>query len=457
MIFRRTRWVVLIALALLVATGATLQSSSRAVAQTSPYKIYIPLAIKEWVQLLERTPNDPYYANAAQWALKPGAAGTTADLRAAEAWGLTTGDSSIVVAIVDTGVDSDHPDLVGKLLPGWNVTTEDANSDDDMGHGTHVAGLVAASTDNGLGMAGVAWGAKLLPIRIFDAAGSANTLTVRDGIYAAIERGARVINLSVGTTAVSQAINEALDEAYLRGVFVVAAAGNCGDQAYSYNGCTRLNQPFYPAAAAHSLAVAATNRTDEHASFSTEGAYVDVAAPGADILSTWPNHLQTPAYQWMSGTSMAAPIVSGLAALLSSRYPTYGPDQLAAAIVGNAVDLGIPRWDEGFGCGRIDLYRALEGGADGACLGWPGYAAQVQPEVAATAASEAQIRPGSVLVKYKDPVAAAARGQGKARHAGRGLYELPVTPGAERSAVAALRADPAVAYAEPIYLVQALD
>jgi subtilisin family serine protease len=431
------------------------------------YVVYLPLAVKNYVppptQVL---PNDPLFLDGSQWGLRntgqnDGVAG--ADINASLAWALTTGDAGVIVAVVDTGVDADHPDLAGKLLSGHNFVAgavDPNNTDDDVGHGTHVAGIAAAISNNTSGVSGVSWGARILPVKSLYKDDTGRVLGydtwIANGITYAADNGAKVINLSVGGTSASSTITEAIEYAYGKGVFVVAAAGNCGDSNYSANGCTSVNQPFYPAASAHTLAVAATDRLDGHASFSTQATYVDVAAPGASIVSSYVGG----GYATLNGTSMAAPYVTGLSALILSRYPSYGPEQLARAIVNNADDLGATGYDTNFGCGRIDAYRSLTGGdvASG-CSGWGGYAASLSAAATVDAAANADKphRPGVVLVKFKDPATAKARGLGREAVPGLGIYEISVPPGQEVAKRAELASDVDVEFAETDHLVYALE
>lgn len=429
--------------------------------------VYLPLVTKNYLPPPPPVmPDDPLFVDGSQWGLRntgqnggvPGA-----DIHASQAWALTTGNPSVIVAVVDSGVDADHPDLAGKLLPGRNFVAgapDPNNTDDDAGHGTHVAGIAAATSNNAGGVAGVSWGARILPVKSLykDATGRVigYDTWIANGIVFAADNGARVVNLSVGGTSASATITSALEYAYGKGVFVVAAAGNCGDSNYTANGCTSLNQPFYPAASAHTLAVAATDKQDARASFSTQASYVDVAAPGVSIVSTYFGG----GYASMSGTSMAAPYVSGLSALILASYPGYGPDQLARAIVNSADDLGAIGSDAAYGCGRIDAYRSLVNGdiATG-CSGWSGFAAAVTAGASTQASANADTahRPGVVLVRFKDQALAIAQGLGREVVPGLGIYEISVTPGQELAKRAELAGNADVEFAELDHLVYALE
>jgi subtilisin family serine protease len=292
---------------------------------------------------VDDTPGDPLYKR--QWALRK--------VSAPRAWSTETGaGAAVTVAVLDTGADLTHPDLVGTLLTGANLVDPGTPPQDDHMHGTHVAGIVAARTNNRVGVAGVSWAARVLPLKALGANGSGTTCTVVEGILYAAAQGVDVLNMSIGAAGpCPSAVQAALNVAHAAGVLSVAAAGNDGAGA---------NAPESPANCAHTLAVAATDSRDRPAVFSNHGAYVDVAAPGVDILSTvldpkTGRHF----YGAISGTSMAAPMVSGLAALLAARHPDWTPDAIAARIVATAVDLGARGRDDRYGTGRIDADRAL--------------------------------------------------------------------------------------------------
>jgi len=209
-------------------------------------------------------PNDTYYAEY-QWNLR--------HINADEAWNTTTGNSDVVIAVVDTGVDLTHPDLAGKIVAGYDFVNDDDVPSDDEGHGTHVASIAAAVTNNSEGLAGVSWGARIMPVKVLDADGNGFVSDVADGIRWAADQGADIINLSLGTSEASFTLQDAVNYAYNAGALLVAAAGNQYQEG---------NPTTYPAAYDHVLAVAATDDHDNHASYSNSGSYVDVAAPGGD-------------------------------------------------------------------------------------------------------------------------------------------------------------------------------
>nr|WP_201763439.1 S8 family serine peptidase [Chengkuizengella marina] len=241
------------------------------------------------------TPNDPLYASD-QYGPQI--------MDAEDAWDIEQGSSSVVVAVIDTGVQANHEDLQGKVIAGYDFIDNDNDPSDGNGHGTHVAGTVGAITNNGIGVAGMAPNVSIMSVRVLNNAGSGTNQGVADGITYAADNGADVINLSLGSTAPSAAVENAVNYAWNAGVVVVCAAGNAGS-----------TSPHYPAYYTNSLAVAATDSNDNKAWFSTYGSWVDVAAPGVDIISTWNNG----GYNTISGTSMAAPHTAGLAGLLASQ------------------------------------------------------------------------------------------------------------------------------------------
>jgi len=243
-------------------------------------------------------PNDPYLGS--QWGL------TTVD--APDAWQITHGKNDITIAILDTGIDTSHPDLATKVLTSIDTTGSLTSSNDIRGHGTHVAGIASACTDNGIGVAGLGYNSSLMNVKVLADDGYGDYSWVAEGIVWAAEHGANVINLSLGGSSPSSTLEDAVNYAWSKGVVIVAAAGN--------NGST---SPFYPAYYTNVVSVAATyisytDNVEAIVSWSNRGDWVDVAAPGVNIYSTLVNN----GYGYKSGTSMASPYVAGLAALLFS-------------------------------------------------------------------------------------------------------------------------------------------
>ena len=264
------------------------------------------------------------------------------------AWTLSTGSPSVVVAILDTGYEGTHPDLAAiPTVSPYNARTGSTSVTDGYGHGTHVAGTIAAQTNNAIGVAGIAPGATIMPVKVMDSSGNGYWSDFLEGVDWARTHGASVINLSLGgplTSSQVAAFQPTFDAAYHAGVLVVAAAGNNNNS----NG-------FYPASFAHVVSVSATNNNDAKASFSNFGPAVDLSAPGVTIESTF----KGATYQTMSGTSMATPHVVGLAALIRSYHPTYTVDEVVSAMELTAKDLGTTGRDDYFGYGRIQAADAL--------------------------------------------------------------------------------------------------
>lgn len=286
-----------------------------------------------YVSSTEVIPNDPGWGN--QYNMNA--------IRAPAGWARNTGAVWVTIAILDTGVDLAHPDLFVRILPGYDFVNNDNDPQDDHGHGTHVAAIAAASTNNGEGVAGVNWGANILPVKVLNSSATGTYANVAAGIVWAVDHGAQVINLSLGGPAPSFVLNDAVNYAYQRGVILVASTGNAGAPSV-----------LYPAAYDPVIAVGATDSGNNLAGFSNYGAEVDVVAPGANIYSAFPGG----GYGYRSGTSMAAPHVSGLAALLWG-IPGNGPARIRALIEANALDLGAPGWDVFFGSGLIQMDAAI--------------------------------------------------------------------------------------------------
>lgn len=298
--------------------------------------------------------NDGY-----NWGLLPGT--YRADIRAPEAWYITTGSPSVIIASIDTGVDDTHPDLIGKVLPGYNAPLNNTNSSDIYGHGTWTSGIAAANTNNNQGVAGVAWGAKILPINVFsglDWMGNpvGNDADIAVGILWAVDHSAKILNLSLGTYDQLPAIEQAVNYAWNHGCLIVCSSGNDGN-----------STPVYPAAYAHALAVGATNSRDgictssdwESGGGSSYGPHIDVCAPGQQVTSTWSGSGLDHEYLAADGTSGSAPIVSGIAALIWSIHPDWTNQQVFDQICHTADDKGSPGWDQYYGWGRVNAYRAL--------------------------------------------------------------------------------------------------
>ena len=319
--------------------------------------------------VLETTPND------SEWPAQDG-------LRVVglpRAWDTSRGSSRIVIAVIDTGVDPSQPDLRGALVPGINLVNPAAQPLDDHGHGTAVAGVLAARSDNRQGMAGVCWFCVVMPVKVLDSGGSGDDTVIAAGIVWAVDHGARVLNLSLGGPGASPPLTGALAYAARRNVVVVAAAGN--------SGTTTL---FYPAADASVLSVAATTTADRPYPWSSYGSWVDVSAPGCNVAPAVHG-----GYGLFCGTSSAAPIVAGVAALALSQQPAAAATQVRDALERSATPLpGVVQF------GRVFAPRAL------AAIGAGGHRITLTRRGVLTAARpsvryDLAAAPGSVIVTLR--------------------------------------------------------
>ncbi|MDW7651990.1 MAG: S8 family serine peptidase [Bacillota bacterium] len=254
------------------------------------------------------TPDDPMFSNL--WALENtgqtvnGTAGTAgADMKVTEAWQQITGSGDVIIAVLDTGVDYNHPDLKANMMNGWNSVSDNSDPMDDHWHGTHVAGTIAAQGNNGIGLTGVMWNAKIMPVRVLSSSGGTTTDIV-EGVEYATANGAQIMNHSYGGYGYSQAMYDAFAASP---ALMVCAAGN-----------DNTVEKMYPASFGLSniISVAASDQLDKRAGFSNYGSHVHVFAPGTNILSTVPG-----SYGYANGTSMAAPNVSGVAGLVKAVNP----------------------------------------------------------------------------------------------------------------------------------------
>jgi thermitase len=303
---------------------------------------------------VSEVPSDPLITG--QWAVDK--------IDAPRAWNRSHGDSQWI-AILDSGINESHPDLAGKVGARWNVVDSNTSAGDTTGHGTHVAGIAAANTNNAQGIAGVGYNAGLMNVKITDDEGDMSASSAADGIFWAVNNGANIINLSVGGTrschpwwienifdAGVRYLRDAIDYAYSQNVVVVAAAGNSSSTAEQW-----------PASCPHVLSVANTNHLDAKGPGTTTGSWVSVAAPGTGILSTavpGSTHCQTNlqgAYAECSGTSMAAPHVSGVAALVRASCGLVNPDYIVERITSTADPIAGTGVDWKFG--RVNAFRAV--------------------------------------------------------------------------------------------------
>ena len=276
------------------------------------------------------TVNDP--ALSSSWALPK--------IQAPSAWDIANG-GGVTIAILDTGVDGSHPDLAANMVPGWNIYDNNADTADVHGHGTSVSGTAAMVGNNGAGSAGVAWGAKIMPVRISQPDGLAYISTIAQGINWAADNGARVVNVSYGVSG-SSTVQSAAQYLRNKGGMVVVAAGNSG-----------VLENI--AASDTMLSVSATDSNDARASWSTYGDFVDLAAPGVSIYTT----TRGGGYANASGTSFSSPITAATVALMMSANSQLGPADIDRIIKSTAVDLGVTGTDQYYGAGRINAAMAV--------------------------------------------------------------------------------------------------
>jgi subtilisin family serine protease len=301
----------------------------------------VELAEPDFVFRAAYVPDDPRYGD--QWNLHGGNG-----VDASAAWDLQRGSSSNVVAVVDTGIDESHEDLAGRITDGWDYLHGDPDPEDDNGHGTQVAGVICAFTDNGKGGAGIDWYARIMPLKALGSNGEGSLDAVVNSIYHAANHGAEVINMSLTSTSYSQLLADAVEYAHSMGCFMVAAVGNDYD--------TTVN---YPAGLTYVVGVGAVNRLGERAPFSNYNSTVDVTAPGVDILGPLPTYISPSGYGYGKGTSDACPHAAGAALLVLADHPGAEPEEVWRKIRDAARDRGSPGYDVEYGWGVIDLEGAL--------------------------------------------------------------------------------------------------
>jgi len=329
------------------------------------------------------SPNDPFFPQ--QWhhhntSLNDNGGTPGADISSTFAWPLVTGLQPVVIAILDTGISLTHPDLTANLVAGFDFVNNTGTPDDDNGHGTHVAGIAAARGNNAADVAGVMWQASLMPVKVLDAAGAGDDATIAAGIEFAATNGAQVINMSFGGLADDPLLQDAVNFASGMGVILVAAAGNfldcAGDVLFPSDG------PFFPAFYPNVISVAATDEKDQIAAYSVRAPWVKVAAPGNDILSTWPTSIAAtngcspgscePSISAVPiapnaetnfdcGTSMASPVVAGAAGLVLSRFPGLSAQDVTTHILSGVDNINAqnPSLLGQFGSGRLNVRKAV--------------------------------------------------------------------------------------------------
>lgn len=327
----------------------------------------VEYAEPNFIALASMVPNDTYYSF--QWNMDNN---THGGIHMEAAWEVQTDSSNVIVAVIDTGVAYEDygvykkaPDLANtSFVSGYDFVNNDSHPNDDEGHGTHVTGTIAQSTNNNLGVAGVAFNTSIMPIKVLNSVGSGTYADIVEGIYFAADNEANVINMSLGGGSPAIALEDALAYAYNKNVTIVCSAGNEYEQG---------NFPSYPAAYDdYCIAVGATRFDETRAYYSTTGSYLDIAAPGGDLTvdqnndrysdgvlqQTFGDDPQAFGYWFYQGTSMAAPHISGVAALIISNGTT-GPDNVRQALEKTAEDKGLAGLDEEYGWGIVNAYAAL--------------------------------------------------------------------------------------------------
>src|SRR3989344_353521 len=357
---------------------ATPSSSPSPIISINPTSTPSSTPIPSVTPLPANIPNDPYYSSSGSWGQAYPDLWGLKKINAEGGWKESTSSASVVVAVVDTGIDRNHEDLQGNMwvntreVPsngvdddgngyvddyyGYDFYNRDNDPIDDHGHGTHVAGTIGAVGNNGKGVVGVNWNSGIMAVKFLHGGGSGYTSDGATSIIYAADNGARVINNSWGGP-VSQVVHDAVEYAHSKGVVIVAAAGNDNSEVGS----------FSPASEEKAITVAATDSNDQKASFSNYGTKIDVAAPGVDVLSLKASNspMCTSAiivgtnYCRISGTSVATPHVAGLAALILSKHPEFTPDEIRQVLRASADDLGTPAFDIYYGRGRINAGKAL--------------------------------------------------------------------------------------------------
>ncbi len=294
----------------------------------------VEYAQPNYVYTLDRSFNDPGIPY--QWYLSK--------INAFGAWDITAGSPNIKVAIIDSGLDYNHPEFAGKVCAQTDTLDNDGDAFDNVDeHGTHVAGIIAANADNGIGISGVAPGVQLIIVDAFNGE-NANTFDILQGVQYCVANGADIINMSFGGAGNDRALETAINNAVSSGVVCVAAAGN-----------EHTSAPSYPSDYESVISVIATTHNDTKSVFSNFGSAKDISAPGDDILSTIPGNR----YEYWGGTSMATPVVCGVIALMLSVNPDLSVGQVKDILYSTADDLGTPGKDDTYGYGRVNAYKAV--------------------------------------------------------------------------------------------------
>jgi thermitase len=284
-------------------------------------------------------PDDPGFVEGTQWSLDK----IGADI----AWEFSAGQA-ITVAVIDSGIDANHPDLAGRIVPGHNFFDHSSDVTDLCGHGTHVAGIIAGAANNALGMAGVAHQAVIMPLKVIGNDCLGNYSRLMEAIVYAVDNGVRILSITSGGGFEHNGLHDAIKYAQSKGVLVVVAAGNRGD-----------DLPFYPGSFSESFTIAGTDQGDNKYTNSNFGKQIDLSAPAVGIYSTYYTANDGSTYAYMTGTSMATPHVAAVAALILAVDPKLPLAELESALINSATDLGEPGWDPIFGWGRLTAWRAV--------------------------------------------------------------------------------------------------
>ena len=385
----------------------------------------VEYAEPNYVRTADLVPDDEFYGN--QWNLKEAFAGGGIGME--NAWDVTTGSAGVVVAVLDTGVAYRNgggylraPDLANtSFVPGYDFVNDDPFADDDHGHGTHVAGTVAQSTNNTYGVAGVAFGCSVMPVKVLGSDRSGTDANIIRGIRFAADGGADVINMSLSGPDPNEALRDAIDYAFARGVVLCASSGNASTAFVDY-----------PAAYPNCVAVGATGRNGSRASYSNYGSALDIMAPGGSTPLN-PNGILQQTYivegnpssgfgfVYKQGTSMASPHVAGVAALVKSVNPSWTASEVRGAVVMGARDLGTAGWDRHTGWGLLDAHAAVtqtKPGSDGPLL------TSVTPAFADSGEGVSMITTGS---RFANPVKLTLERIGEAGIGGTGLTQTGST------------------------------
>jgi len=317
------------------------------------------------------TPSDSYFASS-QWGL--------AKIQAPAAWEVTRGSESVIVAVLDTGVDYTHPDLAARMVAGRDTYSNDANPMDEYGHGTKTAGVIGACTDNALGVAGITWNCRIMPIKVSASNGYSPYSCIASGITYAVDHGAKVVNISISGASASSTLQNAVNYAYQRGCLVVASSGNDSKAVVNY-----------PAACTNVIAVGATTSSDTREGYSNYGSALAIVAPGNAFTT-----IKGGGYGSFNGTSAASPHVAAVAALIFSVKPSLTVADVAKILKNTADDVDAAGIDTYTGYGRVNAYEAVLAAGGGGTVPIVPTPDTIAPTVAVTSPSSGSTVSGTV-------------------------------------------------------------